>query len=69
MTMKVKLSDLSNRMIDHYVRRCHFILKDGCDDKAKWETANKVLPILIREKDRRAAQQTKDIMHNLIHTI
>ena len=63
-------------MLDHYIKRCHRILKDGsCQGgmtyytELKFKKAEKALPLLRQELDRREAQQTKDLMHNLIHTL
>ncbi len=69
MTMKIEISEISNRMLDHHINRCHRILKDGSCTELRFKQAEKALPVLRQELDRRAAQQTKDIMHNLIHTI
>jgi len=56
-------------MLDHYIKRCHRILKDGGCTELRFKQAEKALPVLRQELDRREAQQTKDLMHNLIHTL
>ncbi len=56
-------------MLDHHIKRCHRILKDGSCTEIRFKQAEKALPVLRQELDRRETQQTKDVMHNLIHTL
>ena len=67
--MKIGISEISDRMLSHHIKRCHRILKDGSCTEHTFKQAEKALPILRQENDRRKSEQSKDIMHNLIHTI
>ena len=72
--MKIEISEISDKMLDHYIKRCHRILKDGsCREgmtyytELKFKKAEKALPLLRQELDRRDAKQAKNMMYHLIH--
>ena len=67
--MKIEISEISDRMLSHHIKRCHRILKDGSCTELRFKQAEKALPELRQELNRRDSQQTKDMMHNLIHTL
>ena len=56
---------LSDTMLNEQIRECHRILKDGADE-ATFKMAEKVLPMLSQERNRRENIYVKRRMQNLI---
>lgn len=52
-------------MLNEQIKRCHRILKDGADE-ATFKMAEKVLPMLAQERNRRENIYVKTRMQNLI---
>ena len=51
--MNKNIHSISNEMLDEQIKQCHRIIKDGANDEATFKRAEKALPMLRQERNRR----------------
>ena len=64
--LKRSINAISDTMLNEQIKKCHRILKDGADDEATFKMAEKLLPMLAQERNRRENIYVKRRMQNLI---
>jgi hypothetical protein len=59
------VSGMSDIALQRQIQRCHHVIKNGTLLEGAWEDANKSLPILRQEQDKRDQEAVKGLIYDL----